>query len=173
MPHEVCPSFQTRHACTIWYYDKTERKEAVKRAAESGKAAEVEVAGIEAQTEARTFIAELMGRDQTIANTDSHRTDTDASATGADATPASIASIVTEHSHTNTAGASVDQIITPDLLAELNDKVQNHLSAEALKIVSSITGAPSPESFKEGFSLLVPEDLRNIRHLFRRMGLSE
>lgn len=165
IPHEVCPSFNTRHACTIWYYDKTERKEAVKRAAEAGKAAEVEVAGIEAQTEARTFIAELMGRDQSVADVESHRT--------ADATPATIAAIVTEHSHTNTAGTGVDEIITEELLAELNDKVQNSLSAEALSIVASITGAPSPESFKEGFKLLVPEDLKNIRHLFRRMGLSD
>ncbi len=56
-------------------------------------------------------------------------------------------------------------------LATLSDKVKN-LSAEALGIVSSITGAPSAESFKAGFGLLKPEDLKQMRKLFRRMGLN-
>ena len=50
-------------------------------------------------------------------------------------------------------------------------KVRN-LSEEAVTIVSSITGAPSPESFKEGFELLQPNDLKSMRKLFRNMGLN-
>jgi hypothetical protein len=46
------------------------------------------------------------------------------------------------------------------------------LSEEALSIVASITGAPSVESFKQGFKLLTTEDLKSMRKLFRRMGLS-
>jgi hypothetical protein len=42
-----------------------------------------------------------------------------------------------------------------------------------LGIVSSITGAPSEESFRQGFKLLVPEDLKTMRGLFRKMGLAE
>ncbi len=56
-------------------------------------------------------------------------------------------------------------------LANLSDKVKK-LSAEALGIVSSITGAPSADSFKVGFELLKPVDLKQMRKLFRRMGLN-
>lgn len=52
----------------------------------------------------------------------------------------------------------------------LADKVWG-LSSEALTIVANITGAPSVTSFKEGFKLLVPQDLKSMRQLFRRMGL--
>ena len=46
------------------------------------------------------------------------------------------------------------------------------LSEEALGIVASITGAPSAASFRQGFALLVPEDLKSMRRLFRRMGIN-
>lgn len=55
-------------------------------------------------------------------------------------------------------------------LSALANKVQD-LSPEALGIVASITGAPSAQSFKDGFRILAPEDLKQIRNLFRRMGL--
>jgi hypothetical protein len=42
---------------------------------------------------------------------------------------------------------------------------------EVLGIVSAITGAPSVQSFREGFPLLSTQDLRAMRALFRRMGL--
>ena len=45
------------------------------------------------------------------------------------------------------------------------------LSNEAVDIVGSITGAPSAASFREGFTLLAPGDVVNLRSLFRRMGL--
>lgn len=41
-----------------------------------------------------------------------------------------------------------------------------------LEIVSAITGAPSVESFRKGFPLLSIQDLKAMRALFRRMGLS-
>jgi len=159
--HEVLPTFGQRHACTIWYYDREERAEALKSATDSGKGAAVAVASMEAQTEARTFIADLMGQDESL--------------DGA----VKAVSTVTETS-TTTAKGTMEvpgdikdaTVISPELLAELNDKVQNHLTAEALEIVSSITGAPSAASFKEGFKMLVPEDLKSIRQLFRRMGLN-
>lgn len=134
--HEVMPTFGHRHACTIWYYDTAEREAAVKNAGESGKGTAAAIASMEAQTEARTFIADLMGRDE------------------------------------ENEGELMDAtIITPELLTELNEKVIG-LSEEALDIVASITGAPSAESFREGFKLLVPDDLKSIRKLFRRMGLN-
>jgi len=46
------------------------------------------------------------------------------------------------------------------------------MSDEAVGIVASITGAPSLDSFRKGFELLVDEDLKQMRHLFRNMGLS-
>lgn len=46
------------------------------------------------------------------------------------------------------------------------------LDDETVKIISSITGAPSADSFREGFPLLSVEDLRQMRGLFRRMGLN-
>ena len=45
------------------------------------------------------------------------------------------------------------------------------LSIDALKIVSSITGAPSEYSFREGFEILNTNDLFQMRLLFSRMGL--
>jgi len=46
------------------------------------------------------------------------------------------------------------------------------LSDASLGIVASITGAPSVQSFRDGFKMLVPEDLKSMRKLFRRMGLN-
>lgn len=46
------------------------------------------------------------------------------------------------------------------------------LSDEVLGLVASITGAPSVQSFREGFPLLVTDDLKQMRALFRRMGLA-
>jgi hypothetical protein len=47
------------------------------------------------------------------------------------------------------------------------------LDDETVNIISSITGAPSSASFREGFPLLSVEDLKQMRGLFRRMGLDE
>ena len=66
--HEVLPAFGDRHAVTVWYYDITEREEAVKTATEAGRAAETAKAGEASQTEAKTFIAELMGGDEIAAD---------------------------------------------------------------------------------------------------------
>ena len=61
---------------------------------------------------------------------------------------------------------------TQEELVALAKRV-SQLSDAALGIVSSITGAPSVQSFREGFKMLVPEDLRSMRQLFRRMGLND
>jgi Rps23 Pro-64 3,4-dihydroxylase Tpa1-like proline 4-hydroxylase len=55
-------------------------------------------------------------------------------------------------------------------LSDLRNRVKL-LSEDALKIVASITGAPSADSFKAGFEMLQVSDLQNMRALFRRMGL--
>jgi len=47
------------------------------------------------------------------------------------------------------------------------------LTDEAVAIVSNITGAPSPASFREGFKLLQTDDVVGMRSLFRRMGLHD
>jgi hypothetical protein len=57
-------------------------------------------------------------------------------------------------------------------LASLNAQVKG-LSDQCLGIVAAITGAPSVASFREGFALLVPEDLKSMRKLFRKMGLQD
>ena len=131
IPHEVLPTYGDRHAFTFWYYDKDERKVAVEKAREEGKAKDTERAGVEAQREAKRFIAELMGDDK-----------------------------IGEDGGEPTA----------EELAVLAQKVRE-LSDSALGIVSSITGAPSMESFRTGFELLQPNDLKAMRGLFRRMGL--
>jgi hypoxia-inducible factor prolyl hydroxylase len=59
---------------------------------------------------------------------------------------------------------------TPEELADLQKRAAA-LSDEAVVIVSSITGAPSPSSFREGFTLLQTDDVKSMRALFRRMGL--
>ena len=50
-----------RYALTVWYYDKTERMDAAKQAAESGRGSKVAVTSPAAQREAKEFIALLMG----------------------------------------------------------------------------------------------------------------
>ena len=138
VPHEVCPTWgrEDRHACTIWYYDMEERKEAVKAAVDAGRGAEAAVAGIEAQTEARSFIAELMGKDKDIVDGSS------VSSSSSSATPASIVPTPASGSSTSSSndGDSDGSVITVEMLEELNRKVQNEISPEALKIVASITG---------------------------------
>ena len=130
--HEVLPTFGNRHAMTYWYYDRTERERATLAARESGAAGMAERAGVEAQVEAKGFIAALMGGDEV----------------GED-------------------GGSAPAIAELDALRERSRR----LTDAALGIVSSITGAPSKESFREGFELLTTEDLKSMRALFRRMGL--
>lgn len=60
--------------------------------------------------------------------------------------------------------------VTQEELESLRTAVRD-LSSEAVGIVAGITGAPSPDSFREGFKLLKPDDVVNMRKLFRRMGL--
>jgi hypoxia-inducible factor prolyl hydroxylase len=56
-------------------------------------------------------------------------------------------------------------------LTALCNKVED-LSDNTLGVVASITGAPSTSSFREGFTMLTPTDLKQMRQLFRRMGLA-
>ena len=58
-----------------------------------------------------------------------------------------------------------------DELQALCNKVED-LSDTTLGVVASITGAPSTASFREGFPMLEPTDLKQMRQLFRRMGLA-
>ena len=55
-------------------------------------------------------------------------------------------------------------------LRELQDLVKE-LSDDVIEIVSNITGAPSLQSFRDGFEMLTVNDLKQMRGLFRRMGL--
>lgn len=55
-------------------------------------------------------------------------------------------------------------------LSALSEQVKQ-LSNDVINIVANITGAPSAESFRNGFELLVPADLKAMRRLFRNMGL--
>lgn len=60
---------------------------------------------------------------------------------------------------------------TESELAALSERV-SQLDDEVLGMVANITGAPSVSSFREGFPLLAVEDLKQMRALFRRMGLA-
>ena len=60
---------------------------------------------------------------------------------------------------------------TQDELRNLTARV-TALDDEVLTMVANITGAPSVQSFREGFPLLTVEDLKQMRALFRRMGLA-
>lgn len=133
VPHEVMPSFGHRHALTIWYYDTDERREALTRAREAGAAASAAKSSIASQTEAKHFMAELVGGDE--------------------------------------VGLDGGEPAAEDL-RRLCVRVKG-LSDEALSIVSSITGAPSAKSFREGFPQLSPADLQSMRKLFRNMGLDK
>lgn len=46
---QVLPTFADRHAITLWYYDQTEREQAVKKAREEGTASKVATASTESQ----------------------------------------------------------------------------------------------------------------------------
>jgi hypothetical protein len=133
IPHEVMPSFADRHAISIWFYDKSERQEAVERAKETGTGNLLAKTNPEAQIEAQNFIAELMGGDEVGDD-------------GGDP--------------------------TPEELSALGSKVAE-LTSEALEVVASITGAPSSQSFRDGFPQLTTNDLKSMRALFRRMGLNK
>lgn len=61
---------------------------------------------------------------------------------------------------------------SPEELQALARRLQS-LDDETVSIVSSITGAPSAASFREGFPQLSVQDLKQMRGLFRRMGLNE
>lgn len=61
---------------------------------------------------------------------------------------------------------------TVEELQVLATKV-TQLTPEALEVVASITGAPSSQSFRDGFPQLTTKDLKSMRALFRRMGLNK
>lgn len=129
--HEVMPTYGDRHALTIWYYDKHERKQAIERAKEEGSASKVAAASVETQQAAKEFIAELMGGDE-----------------------------VPEDG----GNPTIEEL-------QLLTKKVSSLSDEILEIIASITGAPSVQSFRQGFPMLTVQDLKAMRALFRRMGL--
>lgn len=64
VPHEVLPTFAERHSLTLWYYDTTERKEAVDEAKRSGRAEKAANTSVESQREAKKFMELLMGKDE-------------------------------------------------------------------------------------------------------------
>ena len=57
-------------------------------------------------------------------------------------------------------------------LQKLANKVKG-MNDEAIGIVASITGAKDMTSFRTGFEMLTKDDLKNMRQLFRRMGLKD
>ena len=64
----------------------------------------------------------------------------------------------------------IDLPVTPEELVSIRWRVRA-VSIDAPKIVTSITGAPSETSFREGFEILTTDDLFQMRLLFSRMGL--
>lgn len=58
MPHnsQVLPTFADRHAITLWYYDQSEREQAVKRARQEGAAGKVATASTESQQLAKVGV---------------------------------------------------------------------------------------------------------------------
>jgi hypothetical protein len=66
-----------------------------------------------------------------------------------------------------------DAEATLPLQSELEDLAARvvELSDETAGVVASVTGAPSVESFRTGFTMLTVQDLQAMRSLFRRMGL--
>ena len=63
-------------------------------------------------------------------------------------------------------------MITIKELKHLQTQVIN-LSSDAIEIVASITGAPSVQSFRDGFAMLTIQDIVSMRALFRKMGLHD
>ena len=145
VPHEVMPTFGQRHAITVWYYDTEERLAALEAANEDGKAKAAASASIEHQGEAKEFIATLMGGDEVAAD--------GTTVVAPDASREDVS-----------AQREANLAALKQAAAALSD--------EAVAIVSNITGAPSPASFREGFTLLSADDVTHMRALFRRMGLN-
>jgi hypoxia-inducible factor (prolyl hydroxylase) len=131
VPHEVLPTYGQRHSLTIWYYDTAERKQALERAKEGGKALQAAKTSIETQQSAQQFISQLMGGNEIPED-----------------------------------GGNPTQEELDGLCLRVTG-----LSDEVLELVSNITGAPSVQSFRDGFPLLTLNDLKQMRALFRRMGL--
>eukprot|EP00981_Chlorochromonas_danica_P014445 scaffold8015_cov165-Ochromonas_danica.AAC.3 len=142
--HEVMPCYGHRYALTIWYYDRNERLQALAEARNNNRVNKTSHYSAKHQEEAREFIAKLL-----------HNEDRPV-----------------EVGHPMPRGGEEAEPSEEELQA-LRHIVQNELSREAVEIVSSITGAPSPESFMQGFPLLTTKDLQHMRALFRRMGLDE
>lgn len=142
--HEVMPCYGHRYALTIWYYDRNERLQALAEARNNNRVNKTSHYSAKHQEEARAFIGKLL-----------HNEDRPV-----------------EVGHPMPRGGEEAEPSEEELQA-LRHIVQNELSREAVEIVSSITGAPSPESFLQGFPLLTTKDLQHMRALFRRMGLDD
>ena len=160
VPHEVLPCFNGhRHAVTIWYYDSTERAQAVEQARSLGRSGRVAVSSVQSQREAKDFMTALMDGSSSSSGTSPVKELVDLSLSSSAPTV------------TNSGDDEADLPSTAEVSA-LAQRVAL-LSPEALNIVASITGSPSPESFKSGFGLLTPRDVQSMRRLFNRMGLNQ
>ena len=146
---------------TIWYYDSTERAQAVEQARALGRSGRVAVSSVQSQREAKEFMTALMNGSTSCSVNVPVQELTDLFASSSALTGAN-----------NCSGD--DEVDLPST-AEVSALAQRValLSSEALNIVASITGSPSPESFKSGFGLLTPRDVQARRRLFNRMGLNQ
>ena len=160
MPHEVLPCFNGhRHAVTIWYYDSTERAQAVEQARALGRSGRVAASSVQSQREAKDFMTALMDSSSS-------------SGAGPVKELADLSLSSSAPTGTNSSGDNGTDLPSAAEVSALAQRVAL-LSPEALNIVASITGSPSPESFKSGFGLLTPLDVQSMRRLFNRMGLNQ
>eukprot|EP00947_MAST-08B_sp_MAST-8B-sp1_P001434 g1434.t1 len=60
IPHEVMPSHASRHALTIWFYDRAERQAMVDEAIQEGRSEEAGSESMQTQAEAKAFIGRLV-----------------------------------------------------------------------------------------------------------------
>jgi hypothetical protein len=144
--HEVLPTYGNRHALTIWYYDTNERKQTLERAKESGKGLAASKTSLETQQSAQRFISQLMSQ-------------CEGGAGGAGDDEKGLVTLTEAEEEK----AQAELVKLQGIVKELSDDV--------IEIVSNITGAPSVDSFRDGFELLTTRDLRQMRGLFQRMGL--
>jgi len=145
VPHEVLPSHSERHAVTVWYYDATERKEALaktpsmrgceddadsrrqqqQRAAPSEAEAEKEKAHLRSRHEARAFLLWILGS---------------------------------------------DKVATQDQVEAITQRAMK-LTPMAVRIVAGVVGAPSPEDAMEALGRLTPSTLQKLRADLNEMGI--
>ena len=167
-PHEVLPSFRSRHSFTVWYYDEIESKEASKRGREKNESGDT---SLSEENIAKTghapgiFGDEGNGFDESMGKQSEQGFGTSGYGNSA------------EHSEHSTdlddqqASQFVKTMMTENLTPQRAFQEADALSGAARRTAAAVFGAPSGDVLLQHLRTVTADELAELRAEMVRMGM--